>query len=125
MEEQKPKQIHKRYEPALKRRIIEDFLTGRYTLTELKVKYNLSNKVVIYQWIKKHREAQQELLSLSMSKPTAEPSKDSDNCSVQELQQQLTLARLKINTLETLIDVAEETFNIDIRKKSGAKPSSE
>lgn len=38
-----------------------------------------------------------------------------------ELEQALTEANLKIIGLETMIDVAEKEFNLEIRKKSGTK----
>ena len=40
---------------------------------------------------------------------------------VRELEKELHLAKLKAEMLETIIDLAEEQFNLDIRKKSGAK----
>ncbi|MBK7245556.1 MAG: hypothetical protein IPH98_17230 [Saprospiraceae bacterium] len=39
------------------------------------------------------------------------------------LEKALEEAELKIKALNTLIDLAEEQLNIDIRKKSGAKQS--
>lgn len=41
------------------------------------------------------------------------------------LEEELRLAKLKIICLETMIDVAEETLQIEIRKKAGTKPSGE
>ncbi|WP_374163979.1 hypothetical protein [Arcticibacter sp. MXS-1] len=41
----------------------------------------------------------------------------------QSLEEQLAYAQLKIQALETLIDIAEEQLNVDIRKKSGARQS--
>ena len=41
----------------------------------------------------------------------------------EELKKALELAMLKVAALETLVDVAEEQFNIQIRKKPGAKQS--
>ena len=40
---------------------------------------------------------------------------------IKELEAALEVAKLKIVGLETLIDVAEEQLNIEIRKKSGTK----
>lgn len=40
-----------------------------------------------------------------------------------ELKKALELAMLKVAGLETMIDIAEDQLNIDIRKKSGAKQS--
>jgi len=39
------------------------------------------------------------------------------------LQQQLQEAQLKIAALETMIEIAEKQFKIEIRKKPGAKQS--
>ena len=44
---------------------------------------------------------------------------------VYELTRALEDAKLKINSLETLIKVSEEDFKIKIRKKSGTKQSKE
>lgn len=44
---------------------------------------------------------------------------------VHELTRALENAKLKINSLETLIKVSEEDFQIKIRKKSGTKQSKE
>ncbi|HUH17585.1 hypothetical protein [Albibacterium sp.] len=43
---------------------------------------------------------------------------------VRALQKALAEAELKNKALETLIDVAEETLKINIRKKPGARQSS-
>ena len=42
---------------------------------------------------------------------------------VEHLKQALELATMKVAALETLIDVAEDRHNIDIRKKTGSKQS--
>lgn len=47
------------------------------------------------------------------------------NLKQEELEKALQEAQMKIVALNTLIDVAEEQLKINIRKKSGAKPSSE
>ena len=40
---------------------------------------------------------------------------------VNELEKRLKRSELKVELLETMIDIAESQFNLDIRKKSGAK----
>lgn len=40
-----------------------------------------------------------------------------------ELKEALKLATMKVAALETLIDVAEDQLNVDIRKKAGSKQS--
>lgn len=127
METEKPKQIHLKYDASLKRRVIEEYLSGNYNKSELRRKYNVKSNAVITCWIKSYEKEQEELLSLSMAKPsdTGNTDNSKQSKSIQELQEELKLAKLKINGLETMIDIAEKTFKINIRKKSGAKPSSE
>ena len=48
-----------------------------------------------------------------------------NNADVKALQKALEDAQLKILALNTLIDVAEEQLQINIRKKPGAKQSNE
>lgn len=50
------------------------------------------------------------------------PEKAEEN-SVEELRQKLEQSELKVEALLTMIDIAEKEFNIDIRKKCGAKQS--
>ena len=42
---------------------------------------------------------------------------------IKHLKRQLALSELKVEALETMIDIAEEQLKVDIRKKPGAKPS--
>lgn len=54
----------------------------------------------------------------------AKKKKEQDPEDVTALRRELELAKLKIEALNTLIDVAEDQLKIDIRKKSGARRSS-
>ena len=51
----------------------------------------------------------------------SEPESSKDE--VAELKKALELATMKVAALETLIDVAEDRHNIDIRKKTGSRQS--
>lgn len=77
-------------------------------------------------WIKWFEKGQEELLlfSVSMEKPQNhnEPAIESTD---KGLEAELRLAKTRIATLETIIDIAEEEFKIEIRKKSVTKPSIE
>lgn len=113
-----------KYEFSFKRKVCEELFQGQITVPDLCRKYNISGGGTIYRWIKWYQEEQGNLLpSESMAiepKSGEEPEKDT-----KDLQEELRLAKAKITTLETMIDIAEEQFNIEIRKKSGTKPSIE
>jgi len=49
--------------------------------------------------------------------------KHTDSDEVKALKEALAFSELKNRALNTLIDVAEEQFKIDIRKKPGARQS--
>lgn len=109
------------FEATFRRKVVEDLLTGQNTVSEISRKYNVSNSAV-GEWLKKYQLEQTELvISLPMAhEPEPVDNSDKDKA---ELQKELALAKAKIATLETMIDIAEEQFNIEIRKKSGTKPS--
>jgi transposase-like protein len=111
-----------KYEPALRRKVCEELLTGRITVNELRTKYQIPGNGTVYRWLKQYQQDQTELLSLL---PMANSPEQNDNGekSNEELRRELELSKAKIATLETMIDIAEEQFKIEIRKKSGTKPS--
>ena len=76
-------------------------------------------------WLKWYQEEQKDLLSSLPMESSQEKPDNSIEKSAQDLQKELEQAKAKIATLETMIDVAEEQFKIEIRKKSGTKPSFE
>lgn len=128
MEIKKAKRGRKyQYEFSFKRKVCEELLQGQITIPELNRKYNLSSGGTVYRWLKWYQEEQKELVSLqpmensqSISTPNSNIEKSDKN-----IEEELRLAKAKIATLETMIDIAEEQFNIEIRKKSGTKQSSE
>jgi transposase len=111
-----------KYDPAFKRKVCEELLSGQITRVDLARKYNIPGAGTIMRWLRRYQEEQQSLYSGSMQ--NAEEPQNPDK-SPQELQDELKLAKVKIATLETMIDIAEQNFNIEIRKKSGTKPSIE
>lgn len=114
------------YELSFKRKLCEELLSGQITAAALARKYQMpkQGRTTIIRWLKWYQQEQAELLSsLPMAhKPEPVDNGDKDKA---ELQKELALAKAKIATLETMIDIAEEQFKIEIRKKSGTKPSLE
>jgi transposase len=114
-----------KYDAALRRKIVEELLSGTILISHLQKKYNIGGCGTIMRWVKEFQDEDQNLLSSGMEKPQDKNSDANKEKTFQDLEAELKLARLKIIALETMIDVAEEQLNIEIRKKSGTKPSSE
>lgn len=103
-----------------------DILKGSVTPEEIRKKFGITSINSIYTWIGKYV-SQEKSLSLeeSTDKDMAKKSKDDQ---IRELKAELKKARkeaeiekLRAHAYDTMINLAEETFNIPIRKKSGTK----
>lgn len=106
--------------------LVVDILGGKVTPEEVRKSYSLASINSVYAWIGKYV-SQSGSLSLQESKEEDMPAKSKDD-QIRELKIQLRQARkeaelekLRAKAYDTMINVAEETFNIPIRKKSGTK----
>ncbi len=103
-----------------------DILKGTTTAEEVRKKYDITSINSVYTWIGKYVSQEK---SLSLEAPTeGDMAKKSKDEQIQELKAQLKQARkeaeiekLRAHAYDTMITLAEETFNIPIRKKSGTK----
>lgn len=103
-----------------------DILKGVTTAEEVRKKFAIVSVNSIYTWIGKYVTQGK---SLSLDEQTDEDmARKSKDDRIRELQAQLKQARkeaelekLRAKAYDTMINVAEETFNIPIRKKSGTK----
>lgn len=107
----------KRRSPAQKNTIIREILSGRSTISEVQLKYNIECRDTITWWIREYKKSQQELTAETMGDAGAAE----QDLQPSDLQKELEMARLKIRALEIMVDIASDQFKVDIRKKFGAK----
>lgn len=107
--------------------LVVDILGGKTTPEEVRKNYSLASINSVYTWIGKYISLTGSL-SLHESKEDDEMSAKSKDDQIRELKAQLRqaqkeaeLEKLRAKAYDTMISVAEETFNIPIRKKSGTK----
>lgn len=110
------------YSKTEKRSIMTSIANGMI-LKEVQVSYGLNSTKTIESWMRQWK-AEKFDLCVSEEKPMARNKKEQEPEDVAALRRELELAKLKIEALNTLIDVAEDQLKIDIRKKSGAGRSS-
>ncbi len=110
------------YSDSFRRMVVEEVLSGSIYIAGAAKKYGIAHRSTVSSWLKwYHNNTDIERLK---STPVAEKETDKisvDSEQLQALKAELEFAKLKIIGLETLIDVAEEQLNIDIRKKPGTK----
>jgi transposase len=98
--------------------VVAEYLKGGVTVRELERKYGTSRSA-IHRWIKEYEAGEE----LAAKEPEGQVSKDTEmsTADVKRLRKELEEARLYNKLLNAMIDIAEEQFDIPIRKKSGAK----
>ena len=106
--------------------LVAQVLRGERTAEDIRRSYGIVSINSVYSWIGKYVSQGK---SLSLEEQTEEDmAKKSKDDQIRELKAQLKQARkeaelekLRAHAYDTMINLAEETFNIPIRKKSGTK----
>ena len=109
-----------------KRKVVLEVMSGELSKEGARRVYDIRGKSAVSDWISRFGGDFQWLQNPVISLPAM--AKDSETveqlkAKIKELQEKLELQKHKAGLFETLIEVAEEHFKIDIRKKSGAKQS--
>lgn len=120
-----------KYPKALKRKIAEEYLAGKFSYAVAAEEYGLAGKDVVKEFVRWYRrnpylEPMKKTEKTQADKSTGKAkgsSSTAESQRIKELEKELAAAKLKLAGLETLIDVAEQELNIDIRKKSDTKQS--
>ena len=116
---------------SLRLEVVELFITGKKDLWELKKDYNILSGRSIHRWVRKHEtEVRERLAEKTLSLRIMQtPSKDNDTKANpleeenKRLKEILYQSNLKIEALETLITLAEQNYQVSIRKNFAAKQS--
>ncbi len=111
------------YRAGFKYRILEELVHARKSPTFLAREHGVPESTIRHF----HSEALEQLgyFRILNNMKSSKQNKDASALEKEneELKKALELAMLKVSALETLVDVAEDQFNIPIRKKPGAKQS--
>jgi transposase-like protein len=107
-----------------KKQIIEEYLAGGVSLRTLARQYNRC-PTSIYRWImaEKKQNKKREILNPKPIIKIPLPELESMSTDVAWLQQELRLSKIKILLLEATIDISDEQFGTDMRKKVGPRQS--
>ncbi|PCH75800.1 MAG: transposase [Flavobacteriaceae bacterium] len=113
---------HRRYSDAFKKQIVSDFESGNYSVLQLKKLHGIGQQTV-YSWIYKFSTFNEKgYRVVEMEDSTTNKVKGLE-LKIKELEAALGRKQIMVDYLETMIDVAKEDLNIDI-KKNYATPQS-
>lgn len=113
----------------LKREVARRYEAGEFSLQVGAEIYGLKHRNTVWEMVKWYRKEKAYLEANNLPVPDDKrhgaqgPDYGLDQLSVEELKDQLRKARLEAEAWKTMIFVAEESLNIQIVKKSGAKQS--
>ena len=113
----KVKVINKRrfYTPDFKKEIVSIFEQGKYSVLQLEKLYGIPN-ATIYRWIYKYSEFNERGQRVVEMKSSYFHKLKELEKKVKELERIIGQKQIKIDYLEKLIEVAEQEFEIDIKK---------
>ena len=110
------------YEVSFRRWLISEIDSGRMNTQEARDRFSLPKwdyKKIIRRW----QERYSEQLHVSLQDMSSKERGDNKALAkrIKELEKQLELAQMKNVALNTMIDIAENDYKLEIRKKSGPK----
>lgn len=105
--------------------IVSEYISSGRPASEIAEKYRISSRQIIFSWMDRYVN-EREIVSLppkseDMTTKSPEERLKELESRIEKLQKSLELERLRSTAYSTMIDEAEKTFNIPIRKKSGTK----
>lgn len=110
------------HDVTFRKAVAREYQTSDLSLGQLAIKYGVI-KSVIQQWVAKFSSELGEQRPLPVMTPQEQKELDNVKKQNEELLKKLELANLKITSLEIMIDIAEQDYKLDIRKKPGTKQS--
>lgn len=117
--------IRTRYSEAFKQQVIAEIESTGISQNGIKERYGIGSVASVHGWLKKY--GRNDLLNKVVRVETKDERDQLKSLKEekQRLESALAQSQLKILALETLIDVAEEHYRVDIKKNFGRKPPSD
>ena len=111
----------KQYETSFRRWLVQEIESKRMSWQEARSRFQLPFRfdITYKEWQKKY--SQEIVLSLPLMNAKDRIDIKKLEARNKELEKQLELAQMRLTAVNTMIDIAEKEYNLEIRKKSGPK----
>ncbi|MDF2159448.1 transposase [Algoriphagus sp. CAU 1675] len=113
---------HRKYSEDFKRKLVEDFEKGVMSVPQMERQYGVSN-ALIYRWIYRYSTYNEKNIRIVEMKDSQTNRVKELEEKVKELERAVGQKQIMIDYLEKMIDLAKETYSIDIKKNSNTPPS--
>ena len=111
----------KRFTEEFKKMLCEEYVSSSHSKSYLQNKYGIDGSTTLLRWLKKYGYISSEGLERNQALSQSKNKKSSESDELNELRKKLREAELKAEAYDRMIKLAEEKFNIPIRKKSNTK----
>jgi len=111
-----------KYETSFRRWLVCEIESGRMTWQEARSRFGLPyhfDRLYRHYW--QPRYADEIVLTLPLMSAKERTDNQQLEKRIKELEKQLELAQMKVVALNTVIDIAEKNYKLEIRKKYGPK----
>jgi hypothetical protein len=111
----------KQYETSFRRWLVQEIESKRMSWQEARSRFQLPFRfdITYKEWQKKY--SQEIILSLPLMNAKDIIDIKKLEAKNKELEKQLELAQMRLTAVNTMIDIAEKEYKLEIRKKSGPK----
>jgi transposase-like protein len=110
-----------RYDEAFKIRVVKEVESDQLSKDAARRKYGIGGKTTVLSWCRKYGREDYPYMPGNISKKHL--TGDEKDQRIAELERQVQQARIAIDALESLIEVANEMYGTDLKKKVGLKRS--
>ncbi len=110
--------VHHRYSEAFKRKVVQEYESGRLNKEQLRSKYQLKGKSQVLKWCRKFGN-----FEYCIHHTRGRPMKDPQKQRIRDLEKKLRAAELKLKVYDKLIEVTNRELDADIIKKIEARLS--
>jgi transposase-like protein len=112
----------RKFSEQIKRQVVEEFRAGKYSAKELANLYHCSSQT-IYRWIRKYSPADQPKINvIEMAESTDQKVKKLKQ-KIADLERTVGQKQIKIDFLDKMIEIAEDEYNVDLKKNATGNPS--
>ena len=111
------------FSEQIKRQAVADFRTGKHTALDLAELYHCHHQT-IYNWIYKYSPGDSPKVNVvEMSQSTDQKIKDLQT-KIAKLERMVGQKQIRVDFLEKMIELAEEEYDLDLKKSFSSKQSS-
>lgn len=113
----------KKYSEQIKRKAVDDFRSGRHTALELADLYHCHPQT-IYNWIYKYSPADSPRINVVEMSQSTDQNIKSLQGKIAELERALGQKQIQIDFYQKMFELAENEYDLDLKKNSFLKPLS-